>query len=131
MAVMTPARATNGSWLSRARHGLVYLCCLLTLSVGAPDVGLWVLAVPYAPPETGEGEERRANDGKEDSKANEQGKRGAQDLARHPRSRRLARGGDPANIWLAHLPHHHGGIGGYSLPVCSPFERGALLPLRC
>jgi hypothetical protein len=131
MAVMTPARTTNGCWLSRARHGLIYLCCLLTLTVGAPEAGLWAFSAPHPPLETGEGEERPGNDENEDGKDNEQGKRGGEDFARHSRSRRLACGGDPANVWLAHLPHHHGAVPGYSLPVCSPFERGALLPLRC
>ena len=33
---------------------------------------------------------------------------------------------------LAHLPHHHSGLSGFSPPVCSPFQQdGALLPLRC
>src|SRR5262245_22536484 len=126
---MTLATITKGNWLGRARHVLVYLCCLLALIVGTPDAW-WAWAGPHTSFETAEGKERPANDENDDGKENEEGKRSTEDLVRHMRLRRLARSSNPTNSWLAHLPHHHGAVAGYSLPACSPFERGALLPLR-
>jgi hypothetical protein len=126
---MSSTAAAKGSWLSRLRRGLAYLCCLLSLTLGAPEAarGAWAAGPP---PATGEGEERPSNDENDDGKDNEPGKRGEEGLARHGRSARPARAA-PSGARLAHRPHDHCPLAGHPLPVCSPFERGALLPLRC
>jgi hypothetical protein len=128
MAAMTPGAARRGSWLTRARRGLALLCCLLTLTLGLPEAapGAWAAFGPL-PAETGEGEERAPNDENDEGKDNEQGQRGEEG---HGRARRPQRGG-PSGAPLAHRPHDHDAPSGHCLPVCSPFERGALLPLRC
>src|SRR5262245_23108528 len=127
MASSLPVTA-SGSWLTRARGGLAHLCCLLTLLAGAPDASLWAWSGPAELLEAGDGQERPANDENDDGKDGEAIKWRQEDLARRQAARR-----PPAASagWLAHRPHEHSPAPGHPLRVCSPFERGAPLPLRC
>jgi hypothetical protein len=119
---------TNKTWRLRAWRGLVWLsCALLVFGLGSPAFS--APAPVLMPPAELDGEESApVQDDDEDG----EGGLVAPATPRWQRCSRLCLFGVLRVNRLVHLPHHHAGQPGYSLPVCTPFERGGvLLPLRC
>jgi hypothetical protein len=125
-----PTRKPSGS-LTCLGQVVVGLCCALALlPAGTPALGqtLGSRALAHAIPE---GEERPPMEDDEDSEGGSTKTEAKEQEARLLRQRRQGRTSAVAVSWNAHLPHHHAGTPGFSLPVCTPFARGAHLPLRC
>jgi hypothetical protein len=90
------------------------------------------LATGPALPWGAEGEERAPVQDDEESEGGQSAKPGGTEKeARLLRQRRHAWCPVVPHSWTAHLPHPHAGTAGFSPPVCTPFEWGARLPLRC
>lgn len=115
------------------RTGLAVLCCFLAfLTSGSPALLFQTLPAQAILANLGETEERAPVEEEEDGKSLDEENREAA-RAQHERSgRRHARQCSRTDAWLAHLPHHHAGNPGYSLPACTPFANGSACPqLRC
>jgi hypothetical protein len=108
-------------------RSLAWLCCALMLAgPGSPALSAFGLA--HAPVTTESESEERAPTPSDDDDS-EGGKVSSASVGRLRHHKRVT----PvvSTSWLAHLPHHHGGQPGYSLPICTPFERGNNPRLRC
>src|SRR5262249_54558588 len=118
------------SLIHRPPSWLVSLCCLLALlSAGSPTVlvslgaGVWGSVEPLT-------SDRPATE-EDDDEDEAVVKIHSSNFARVGRATRAPRGQVASGAWRAHLPHTHTPTPGFSLPSCTPFERGAHLPLRC
>jgi hypothetical protein len=115
------------------RTGLASLCCFLAfLTSGSPALLFPTLPAQALFADLGETEERapveEEVDGKSLDEENREFARGQYERS----GRRHALPCTRTNAWLAHLPHHHSGNPGYSLPACTPFANGSSCPqLRC
>lgn len=107
-------------------------CCVLALLFSGPStVVLPFLQGQVLLGSTNQGGERSPLE-EDDKDLDEVGKEAARswsDRSEHGRGRR--RHQNRSRAWRAHLPHAHTFTSGYHLPLATPFERGATLPLRC
>jgi hypothetical protein len=114
------------------RRGLALVCCFLAVLISGPAALTAPTLTPQALLAGDAGGRGQPIEEDEDGKHLDEQAGAARSLSeRAGRDRRVSRS-PRTSAWLAHLPHHHAGQPGYSLPTCSPFARGSIcLPLRC
>lgn len=114
------------------RRALAWLCCLLAVLFSSPvELLLPVSRAVTSAPSPGEGERRSPLEEDDDDGVAEHATEADREQHERPdRRRRGRRAAGALTARLAHLPHSHA-AGSSHPPACTPFERGAHLPLRC